>query len=66
MPSCVIYFTDGYCDSFPEPPDYPTLWILTDKANFQPPFGEVIHIEQRDIYSRYPEKGDVPFFLAIG
>ncbi len=44
LPSCVIYFTDGYCDSFPEPPDYPTLWILTDKANFKPPFGEVIHM----------------------
>ena len=44
MPFCVIYFTDGYCDSFPEVPEYPTLWILTDKANFQPPFGEVIHM----------------------
>jgi len=45
LPSCVIYFTDGYCNSFPEPPDYPTLWILTDKANFQPSFGEVIRME---------------------
>ncbi len=48
MPSCVLYFTDGYCDSFPETPDYPTLWILTNKANFKPPFGEVIYMEQRD------------------
>ena len=50
MPSCVIYFTDGWCDSFPEAPDYPTLWILTDKVNFKPPFGEVINInmEQRE------------------
>jgi len=48
MPSCVIYFTDGWCDSFPEAPDYPTLWISTDKANFTPPFGEVINLEQRD------------------
>ena len=44
MPSCTIYFTDGYCDSFPDPPDYPVLWILTDKANFKPPFGEVIRM----------------------
>ncbi|MDA3813535.1 MAG: VWA-like domain-containing protein [Candidatus Cloacimonetes bacterium] len=48
LPSCVIYFTDGYCDSFPESPDYPTLWVLTDKANFKPPFGEMIYMEQRD------------------
>lgn len=45
MPSCVIYFTDGYCDSFPQDPDYPTLWVSTDKANFKPPFGEVIYME---------------------
>ncbi len=47
MPSCVINFTDGWCDSFPERPDYPTLWILTDKTNFRPPFGDVINMEQR-------------------
>ena len=45
MPTCAIYFTDGWCDSFPEPPDFPVLWILTDKANFKPPFGEVIRME---------------------
>ncbi|MCK4694951.1 MAG: hypothetical protein KAT74_04270, partial [Candidatus Cloacimonetes bacterium] len=44
MPACVIYFTDGYCDSFPDSPDYPVLWILTGKAGFTPPFGEVIHM----------------------
>jgi len=47
MPSCVIYFTDGWCDSFPSAPEYPTLWVLTDKVNFKPPFGEVINMEQR-------------------
>ncbi|MCK4311159.1 MAG: hypothetical protein KAW88_00310 [Candidatus Cloacimonetes bacterium] len=41
---CIIYFTDGYSDSFPSSPDYPVLWILTDKASFTPPFGEVIHM----------------------
>ncbi len=48
MPSCVIYFTDGWCDSFPERPDHPTLWVSTDKAHFKPPFGEVIYMEQRE------------------
>ena len=38
-----IYITDGYCDEFPDPPDYEVLWILTNKnESFQPPFGEVI------------------------
>ncbi len=45
LPSCVIYFTDGYCDSFLEEPDFPTLWLLTDKDNLQPSFGEVIWME---------------------
>ena len=47
MPSCALYFTDGYCNSFPEEPDFPTLWLLTDKANFTPPFGEVIRINMK-------------------
>ena len=47
-PACVIYFTDGWCSSFPAQPDYPTLWVLTNKANFQPPFGERIYIQQRE------------------
>lgn len=42
MPSCAIYFTDGWCMSFPEPPEYPVLWILTTDTKFSPPFGEVI------------------------
>jgi predicted metal-dependent peptidase len=45
-PTCVLYFTDGWCSSFPTEPDYPTLWILTDKANFEPPFGEVVWLEK--------------------
>jgi predicted metal-dependent peptidase len=43
-PSCVLYFTDGCGNSFPEAPDYPTLWIITDKADFAPPFGEVVRL----------------------
>ena len=48
MPSCVIYFTDGWCSSFPKDPDYPTLWVSTDRTNFKPSFGEVIFMEQRE------------------
>ena len=44
MPSCVIYFTNGYRDSFPELPDFQTLWILTDKVNLIPQFGVVIYM----------------------
>lgn len=40
-PCCLIYFTDGECDCFPEEPEYPTLWIQKGSMNFQPPFGRV-------------------------
>ena len=44
-PECVVYLTDGYCDTFPEKePDFPVLWILTEDHDFNPPFGEVICI----------------------
>jgi len=43
-PACIFYFTDGYCNRFPEKPDSPTLWILTTGKKFQPPFGEVIRM----------------------
>lgn len=39
---CIIYFTDGFCDDFPEPHEN-TLWATTLKS-FKPPFGEVIII----------------------
>lgn len=28
-PDCLVYFTDGYGDAPPDPPRYPTMWILT-------------------------------------
>jgi len=44
-PNALIYFTDGYCDEFPESPEYPTLWVLTEKnKSFEPPFGETATI----------------------
>ena len=47
-PACLIYFTDGYCNSFPkEEPAYPVLWACTRKG-FEPPFGEVIEVIATD------------------
>lgn len=45
QPAALVYFTDGYCDSFPEEPDYPVLWAIYDNDEFDPPFGEVIHVD---------------------
>lgn len=43
-PVCVIYFTDGECNSYPAEPDYPVLWVVYRNNNFNPPFGETIAI----------------------
>lgn len=40
-PTCVIYLTDGECNSYPEEPPYPVLWIGT-RREFKPPFGELV------------------------
>lgn len=41
-PRCLIYMTDGDCNSFPEAPAYPVLWGLIRRMDgFNPPFGEV-------------------------
>lgn len=34
----VVYFTDGYCDSFGAPTPYPVMWA-SDLQTFFPPFG---------------------------
>lgn len=39
---CLIYLTDLCCHSYPEPPDYPVLWV-TDSRNTAP-FGETVQI----------------------
>jgi predicted metal-dependent peptidase len=41
-PACFIYLTDLCCDSYPEAPDYPVLWV-TDSRRIAP-FGETIRI----------------------
>lgn len=43
----VFYLTDGFCNSFPDEPDYPTLWVVYDNEDFKPPFGEVIYLNDR-------------------
>ena len=46
-PEFLIYFTDGYCHSFAEEPDYPVLWVLfNDNKSFDPPYGEVAVMDE--------------------
>jgi predicted metal-dependent peptidase len=40
-PTCMIYYTDGYCSAFPNEPDYPVLWAIYGQER-QVPFGEVV------------------------
>lgn len=41
-PACLIYLTDLCCDSFPETPDYPVLWVTDSRKTG--PFGETIRL----------------------
>ncbi len=56
-PKAFIYFTDGECNSFPDPPpDYPVLWILTQEPTcypWEPPTGETTYLNPED---RNPER----------
>lgn len=40
-PTCMIYYTDGYCSAFPNEPDYPVLWAIYGDER-RVPFGEVV------------------------
>lgn len=45
--TCLIYFTDGWCNSFPaSSPEYPTLWVINSAVSFKPPFGETIYTKR--------------------
>lgn len=47
IPDFAIYYTDGYCSSFPEQPDFPVLWVLNEKNDmFEAPFGETLVINK--------------------
>jgi len=41
-PVCLIYLTDLCCNSYPEEPDYPVLWVTDSRRTA--PFGETIRI----------------------
>ncbi len=43
-PSCLIYLTDMECNRFPEPPEYPVLWVKYGKYGTPAPFGEEVKI----------------------
>ncbi len=42
QPKCFIYLTDLCCSSFPEPPEYPVLWVTDSRTTA--PFGETLRI----------------------
>jgi len=50
-PTCMIYFTDMECNSFPPDPEYPVIWIQTETPysnHFaEAPFGEVITMDMK-------------------
>jgi predicted metal-dependent peptidase len=41
-PVCLIYLTDLCCQSYPEPPEYPVLWVTDSRRTA--PFGETLRI----------------------
>jgi len=41
-PACLIYLTDLFCHSYPNPPEYPVLWVTDSRRNA--PFGETVQI----------------------
>ena len=47
-PACVIYLTDGECNSFPEEPDFPVLWAIYGRERTVP-WGEVVMITPEDV-----------------
>ena len=45
-PACFIYLTDLECKNFPKTPAYPVLWVKTGKGAIQPPFGEILALNE--------------------
>jgi predicted metal-dependent peptidase len=41
-PACLIYLTDLFCHSYPDPPEYPVLWVTDSRRTA--PFGETLRI----------------------
>lgn len=34
LPNCVVYLTDGQCDSYPPPQPFPIVWVVVDGDNW--------------------------------
>ncbi len=47
-PACLLWFTDFECADYPQEPDYPVLWIASKKMEHLPPFGQCIHMLEKD------------------
>jgi len=53
-PTCLLYFTDLECHSYPKDPGYPTIWIWTKTQwtnsswKSKPPFGQVVAMDMRN------------------
>jgi len=41
-PACLIYLTDLFCHSYPNPPEYSVLWVTDSRRTA--PFGETVQI----------------------
>ena len=41
-PELLVYITDGYCSDEPQEPDFPVVWLTTEKTSL--PFGKIIKI----------------------
>jgi predicted metal-dependent peptidase len=41
-PACLIYLTDLCCHSYPDPPEYPVLWVTDSQRTA--PFGETLQL----------------------
>lgn len=46
QPACGIYLTDMDCSSFGKEPDFPVLWVQTEGKRKNPPFGELIMMQE--------------------
>lgn len=41
-PAVLIYLTDLYSSDTPKEPEYPVLWVVTEKSSAHHPFGELV------------------------
>jgi len=51
-PTCLIYFTDMECNSFPDDPGYPVIWVQTETMYSgshwgDVPFGEIVTMNMK-------------------